>query len=99
MIPVALNLQLLIHFLLIRCLDAKFVADTNYPDGSVITYGKAFTKGWIIANVGTKTWRNVQLVHQSGFLPIQPEVDVPDLAPGQQVIAHAVLFFYYSFFF
>ena len=68
-----------------RCLDSKFVVDGNIPDGSVIMYGKAFSKSWIIQNTGTKTWRNVQLVHQDGFLPIQREVDVPDLAPGQQV--------------
>lgn len=69
-----------------RCLDSKFVVDGNIPDGSVIMYGKAFSKSWIIQNTGTKTWRNVQLVHQDGFLPIQREVDVPDLAPGQQVL-------------
>lgn len=68
-----------------RSLDAKFIADTSLPDDSVVYYGKGFSKSWLVENAGTKKWRNVQLIHQDGFLPIKSEVDVPDLAPGEQV--------------
>lgn len=70
-----------------------FIADTCYPDGSVIIYGQPFTKTWIIENSGTKKWQQIQLIHQEGFLPTQSEIDVPDLAPGEQVtIATLVVF-------
>ena len=68
-----------------KCLDAKFVSDTSYSDDAIISYGNAFKKGWIIENTGTKTWKHVKLVHQDGFRPEEPELEVPDLEPGMQV--------------
>ena len=76
---------LFIISLLFRCLDAKFVSDTSYSDDAIISYGNAFKKGWIIENTGTKTWKRVKLVHQDGFRPEEPEIEVPDLEPGMQV--------------
>ena len=62
-----------------------FVSDTSYSDDAIISYGNAFKKGWIIENTGTKTWKRVKLVHQDGFRPEEPELEVPDLEPGMQV--------------
>ena len=76
------KILLLINF---RSLDAKFIADASLPDDSVVRYGKGFSKSWLVENTGTKQWQNVQLIHQDGFLPIQSEVDIPDLVPGEQV--------------
>ena len=38
-------------------------------------------------NTGTKTWRHVRLhvIHQAGYAPLQNEVDVPEVAPGDCV--------------
>ena len=35
-------------------------------------------------NTGTKRWKDVTLVHQLGFAPMEPFIDVPELAPGEQ---------------
>lgn len=43
-----------------------------------------FDKGWIIENTGSKRWKDVSLVHEEGFLPLETEVAVPGLAPGEQ---------------
>lgn len=59
--------------------------DTSHPDDSIVYYGKPFTKGWVIENTGTKTWKRVKLVYQNGFHPDESEIDVPDLEPGKQV--------------
>lgn len=36
-------------------------------------------------NSGTKKWKHVKLVHTDGFRPLYPEVDVPELKPGERV--------------
>lgn len=35
-------------------------------------------------NSGTKKWRHVKLIHTDGFKPLYPEVDVPELKPGER---------------
>lgn len=67
-------------------MSGRFVEDTSYPDDTIVYYGKPFTKGWIIENTGTKTWKKVKLVYQNGFHPIEQEIIVPELEPGDQVM-------------
>lgn len=38
------------------CDRAQFVADVNFPDGSIFAPGQSFTKTWRIKNIGTCTW-------------------------------------------
>lgn len=70
---------------IVRVLDADFIADTSFPDNSIIHYGKCFDKSWVIENTGSKVWRHVKLVHQDGFQPFESEIEVPDAKPGEQV--------------
>jgi hypothetical protein len=49
------------------CDKAQFVADVNYPDGTVVAPGATFTKTWRLKNVGTCPWTtSYQLVFFSG---------------------------------
>jgi hypothetical protein len=66
-------------------LDATFVDDLNLQDEDVVFYGDTFSKTWVVKNSGTKKWRNVKLVHQEGFAPLQSELPVPDIFPGESV--------------
>ena len=47
--------------------------------------GVQFEKGWLVMNSGTKRWKHVKLVHIDGFRPLCPQVDVPELKPGERV--------------
>jgi len=38
------------------CDRATFISDVNYPDGTYVAPGTAFTKTWRIKNVGSCTW-------------------------------------------
>ncbi|GAB4541384.1 MAG: hypothetical protein Fur002_09700 [Anaerolineales bacterium] len=40
-----------------RCDAAAFITDVSYPDGSVLSPGKKFTKTWRIQNTGTCAWK------------------------------------------
>lgn len=49
------------------CDKAQFVADVNFPDGSVLQPGAQFTKTWRLKNVGSCKWTtSYQLVFFSG---------------------------------
>jgi murein DD-endopeptidase MepM/ murein hydrolase activator NlpD len=37
-------------------LDAAFVSDVNYPDGSIVHGGQTFTKAWTLRNSGAQAW-------------------------------------------
>ena len=37
-------------------LNAGFVKDVNYPDGSTVAGGQTFTKAWTLRNDGTESW-------------------------------------------
>ncbi|HEV7215282.1 MAG TPA: NBR1-Ig-like domain-containing protein, partial [Chloroflexota bacterium] len=37
-------------------LDATFVSDVNYPDGSTVHGGQTFTKAWTLRNSGALSW-------------------------------------------
>ena len=49
------------------CDKVQFVADVNFPDGSVLQPGAQFTKTWRLKNVGSCAWStDYQLVFFSG---------------------------------
>jgi hypothetical protein len=50
------------------CDKVQFVADVNFPDGTVVQPGAQFTKTWRLKNVGTCVWKKdtYQLVFFSG---------------------------------
>ncbi len=50
------------------CDKVQYVADVNYPDGTVLQPGAQFTKTWKLKNVGTCPWvkDTYQLVYFSG---------------------------------
>eukprot|EP00899_Mesostigma_viride_P013178 jgi/Mesvir1/21861/Mv04239-RA.5 len=39
-----------------RLIDACFVCDVNYPDGSQVPVGTPFTKAWRVRNAGVNPW-------------------------------------------
>jgi hypothetical protein len=49
------------------CDKVQFVADVNFPDGTVVQPGAQFTKTWRLKNVGSCAWTtSYQLVYFSG---------------------------------
>jgi hypothetical protein len=49
------------------CDKAAFISDVNYPDGTNVAAGTAFTKTWRIKNIGSCTWTNqYSLIYVSG---------------------------------
>ena len=49
------------------CDKVQFIADVNYPDGTVVPPGATFTKTWRLKNVGSCPWTTAyQLVFFSG---------------------------------
>ena len=44
-----------------------------------------FEKGWILRNNGSKKWKHTALVHQGGFRPVQSEMAIPEVRPGESV--------------
>ena len=70
------------------CDQAEFT-DVNVPPGTVIMPGTAFTKTWILRNVGFCTWTpSYQLVFFSGDQMGAPSsINIPsDVAPGQLIV-------------
>ncbi len=49
------------------CDKVQYIADVNFPDGSILQPGAAFTKTWRFKNVGTCAWStSYQIVFFSG---------------------------------
>lgn len=65
--------------------DAAYVADVNYPDGTVVSANVAFNKTWRIRNSGTSSWAaGYRLAHAGGTnLAAVSEIALPALGPGQ----------------
>jgi len=66
----------------------QFVADVNYPDGSIVTPGFNFTKTWRLKNVGTCTWTtSYAIVFSSGNSMNGPSTQAltGNVNPGQTV--------------
>lgn len=73
----------------VPCDRAQYIADVNYPDGSDLAPGTAFTKTWRIQNTGTCTWTSsYSLVFYSGDsmgAPAAVPLTTGTVAPGQTV--------------
>lgn len=71
------------------CDRAQFVSDVNYPDGTDVAPGAAFTKTWRLRNTGTCTWTSsYALVFDSGDsmgAPASTQLTVGTVAPGQTI--------------
>lgn len=64
-----------------------FVADVNYPDGSVVNPGSVIDKSWRIRNSSDKTWEGYKLIRIYG--KGVDEVPIPTVQPGQEVTVTA----------
>ncbi len=73
----------------VPCDRAQWVTDVNYPDGTDLAPGTAFTKTWRIQNTGTCTWTSsYSLVFYSGdsmSAPAAVPLTTGTVAPGQTV--------------
>lgn len=50
-----------------HCDQVQFIADVNFPDGSIFAPGESFTKTWRIKNIGSCAWTTAyQLVFFEG---------------------------------
>jgi len=49
--------------------NSKWITDVNFPDGTVVGTGDAFTKTWRFKNTGTTTWnRDYRIIYLEGNL-------------------------------
>ncbi len=49
--------------------NSKWVADVNFPDGTVVGTGDSFVKTWRFQNTGTTTWtRDFRIIYLEGNL-------------------------------
>src|SRR5947209_2791869 len=61
---------------------ARFQSDVNYPDGTTVSPGQTFNKGWRLSNCGNTTWSGYQAVRVSGnYGPTS--FGIPTTSPGQ----------------
>jgi hypothetical protein len=71
--------------------DARFEADVDTPDGSVIAAGTPFTKTWRVRNAGTSAWSAGYALafvgdnRMSGSGPAADSVPLPAALPGETV--------------
>ncbi len=70
------------------CYDGMaFVADLTIPDGTNMPPNTAFTKGWLIENVGTCTWDetySVDYVYGNNHMGGKRTFLTAEVAPGEQ---------------
>lgn len=73
----------------IPCDRASFIKDVNYPDGTEVDTGSAFTKTWRLRNTGTCTWTSgYSIVFDSGDSmggPASKQLTAGTVAPGQTI--------------
>ncbi|CAF4292233.1 unnamed protein product, partial [Rotaria magnacalcarata] len=52
--------------------SARFVADKNTPDGTVMQPGQLFRKSWILLNDGSMPWSSddIQLINLSDGIKV-----------------------------
>ncbi len=71
-----------------NCNAMEFVADVNYPDGTVVTPGQNFTKTWRLKNIGTCAWTpSYAIVFSDGNSMNGPSTQalVGNVNPGQTI--------------
>lgn len=71
-----------------NCNAMEFVADVNYPDGTVVTPGQNFTKTWRLKNTGTCAWTpSYSIVFSDGNSMNGPSTQalVGNVNPGQTI--------------
>ncbi len=74
--------------------DGAALTSANYPDGSVLTPGQAFTKTFTIKNTGTTTWiangANGYTLNHNGDVPASPNLGAAYQAiPASSIAAGA----------
>jgi len=68
------------------CPQALFVADVNYPDGSIVSPGENIVKKWRIRNTGQCAWSGYSLVFDSGDSMSGPaSKPIGTVNPGQEI--------------
>jgi predicted secreted protein len=77
------------------CTSAHFVADVNYPDGTIVAPGDAIWKTWRIQNTGTCTWTTAyRIVYDHGDLLGGGYVyNLPQNVPPGQTVDITIEFF------
>ncbi|CAM4859019.1 unnamed protein product [Rotaria socialis] len=73
---------------LLRPYSARFVADKNTPDGTVMQPGQLFRKSWILLNDGSMPWSSddIQLINLSDGIKVVEQPVVPVTAPHNRAI-------------
>jgi len=64
---------------------SKFVEDLTYPDGTPVSKGETFRKGWRLSNCGDTTWSaadGYRAVRVSGSYG-PSSFDIPTVGPGK----------------
>jgi hypothetical protein len=73
----------------IPCDRASFTKDVNYPDGTDVEKGAAFTKTWRLRNTGTCSWTSgYSIVFNNGDSmggPASQQLTAGTVAPGQSI--------------
>ena len=70
------------------CDKVQYVADVNFPDGTVVQPGTQFTKTWKLKNIGTCAWAKdtYQLVYYSGEKMGASSAVFPENVPVGQTV-------------
>ncbi|CAF4884813.1 unnamed protein product, partial [Rotaria magnacalcarata] len=73
---------------LLRPYSARFVADKNTPDGTVLQPGQLFRKSWILLNDGSMPWSSddIQLINLSDGIKVVEQPVIPVTAPHNRAI-------------
>ena len=67
--------------------SARFIADDNTPDGTIMQPGQVFRKSWTLLNDGSLPWdsSDVQLMNLSDGIEVLQKPVVPITAPHARV--------------
>ena len=68
--------------------SARFIADENTPDGTIMRPGQAFRKAWILLNDGSLSWDNedIQLINLADAIRVVQAPIVPVTAPHDKAM-------------
>ncbi|CAF0766785.1 unnamed protein product [Adineta steineri] len=73
---------------ILRPFSARFIADENTPDGTLMQPGQVFRKGWILLNDGSLPWdsNDIQLINLSDGIQVLQQPIVPITAPHARAV-------------